>query len=341
MKRILVALDGSADSLAGGRLALDLAVGFEGRITALHVYDTAIHNTRFRQMEPGLPERYRGPESLHQLRREHDGLMSEGFKALSHGYLEPFLTEARRRAVPVTEVAVPGRNYPGILAQLREGEFDLVVLGATGLGAQEDGLLGSTVLRVLRRAPVDVLVARGAPARPRRSLIVAGIDGSPLAADAARQATAIAAALNWELELFAAYDTAFHRTIFRTMARSLSAGRQRETGLDRQEAVHEELIDKSLESLYGSFLKEAAGAAAVARPEVRSCLRPGKAYRALVDYGAESGAGLIVLGRYGHNYEAGSEIGSQAEAVVRLASCPVLISGGVASPAPGRGGEQA
>lgn len=322
---ILVALDGSEDSLAGGELALDIAERFGSGLRAVHVYDTAIHNTRFREMEPGLPPRYQTPDFKQKLRAEHDSLMQEGFMALSLGYMEDFLRRARERGVAVAETAVSGRNYLTLLDLLGQGDFDLAILGACGLGTQADGMLGSTVIRVLRRSPVDIIVAR---AGERRGGALACVDGSRRAASAMGKAAVLAGGMDWRLELLAAYDTAFHRTIFRTMARSLSAGRQQEIGLDRQEAVHEELIDKSLKALYGSFLEAAAAEVARGLPGAGTSLRPGKAYRAIVDHAAETGIGLIVLGRYGHNYQVGSDIGSHAEAVARLAPCHVLICGG-------------
>ncbi|MEW6521797.1 MAG: universal stress protein [Thermodesulfobacteriota bacterium] len=326
-KRILVALDGSEDSLAGARLVLELAEGLGSEVRAAHVYDTAIHNSRFREIEPGLPRQYQAPASMGRLRKEHNSLMSEGFMALSLGYMEDFLSRARQCGVIATEKAAAGRNYLGILEMLREEEFGLAVLGATGLGAQQDGMLGSTAVRVLRRAPGDILIARAARRETPGKVIMACVDGSLPAAAAMRKAVKLACAMHGELHLFSAYDTAFHRTIFKTMARSLSVERQREIGLDRQETVHEELIDKSLQSLYGSYVDKAAREAVLAMPDVQSCLRPGKAYRAIVDYAAEIEADLIVLGRYGHNYEEVSDIGSHAEAVARLAPCSVLVCG--------------
>lgn len=329
--KILVALDGSDDSLAGGSLALALAASWGAELRAAHVYDARIHSTRFREMEPGLPPRYRAGESLGRLRREHDSLMTDGFRALSLGYMEDFLAEAARCGVAATEEAMEGRNYVGLLELLGRERFDLIVMGASGLGAQRDGMLGSTALRVLRRAPCDVLIARaktpGCSGRPA----VACTDGSSHAGSALRKAAAAAASLAMEPHLFAAYDVEFHKTIFKTMARSLSTARQREIGLDRQEAVHEELIDKSLEALYSTFLQDGIRELALPEGEVRTSLRPGKAYRAIVDYAGETGAGLVAVGRFGHNFEPFSDIGSNAEAVARLAPCHVLVCNGGAN----------
>ncbi|MEW6428488.1 MAG: universal stress protein [Thermodesulfobacteriota bacterium] len=330
---ILVALDGSDDSLAGGRLALAIAGSTGAPLRAVHVYDTKIHNTRFREMEPGLPQRYREQAALGKLRHEHDLLMADGFRSLSLGYMEDFLAEADRMGVRATGEAVEGRNYIGLLSLLERHPVDLVVLGAAGLGKQGDGMLGSTALRVLRRASCDVLIARAGTGGIGGRTLLACTDGSAAATAALRRAAALAESLAAELRLFAAYDVEFHKTIFRTMARSLSMDRQRQIGLDRQEAVHEELIDKSLEALYSAFLQAGARELAVANGEVRTCLRPGKAYRAIVDYAGEAGAALVVLARFGHNLETASDIGSHAEAVTRLAPCHVLVCNGGETPA--------
>lgn len=322
---IVVALDGSEDSMAGGQLAIEIAEQFGSRISAVHVYDTKIHLSRFREMEPGLPARYRAPEYMGRLRSEHDSLMNNGFKTLSLGYMEQFLGQAREKGITVTEAPIEGRNYIALLELLKNEDFDLAVLGATGLGAQSDNMLGSTALRVLRRADCDILIARKRVNDKTPGPVVAGIDGSDNAHAAARLAETTAKALAAKLQLFAAYDVAFHRTIFKTMAHSLSAARQQQIGLDRQEAVHEELIDNSLKSLYGSFLKDVAVGLATPETDLLCTLRPGKAYRALVDYSEEILADLIVVGRYGHNREPLADIGSHAEAVVRLARCHVLV----------------
>jgi nucleotide-binding universal stress UspA family protein len=59
LARILVALDASdrADRALGE--AVRLAASAEGVVTGIHAYAAKLHDNRFRQMEGGLPERYR------------------------------------------------------------------------------------------------------------------------------------------------------------------------------------------------------------------------------------------------------------------------------------------
>lgn len=328
---ILVALDGSAQALAGGRLAVALAGRLGCAVVASHVYDTGIHTTRFRDMEPGLPAEYRGEDRLGPLRDSHGSLITEGFHALSHGYLDDFLAAARRAGVAATEAVAEGRNYASLLELAASREAGLIALGAQGLGDVGDGLLGSTALRVLRRAPGDVLVARGGGDGP----VVAGVDGSQDALAAARAAAAWAQALGRPLHLAAAFDPDFHVRVFQAMGRSLSPERQAEVGLDKQEALHHQFIDEGLATLYRQFLDEAVEHLASVGVDATAALLRGKAYRALVDHGRELGASLLAVGRFGH-HRGDADIGSQAEAVARLAPCSVLVAGVAGRAAAGR-----
>ena len=327
-ERILVALDGSEWSVCAGRMALALAGETGARVLACHVYAARLHTERFEVMEPGLPDRYQDEDALTHLRSAHTSLIGEGLQALSGGYVAPFLRDAEAAGVPVEEVHIEGRNYVRLLEAARDRAAGLIALGAHGLGALDDGLLGSTASRVLRHAPCDVLVARCDPADARRDPavgpVLAGIDGSPEAIAALAPAAVWARALGTELHLAAAYDPFLHRHVFDAMAQSLSAERQREVGLDRQEDMHKSFIDDGLGILYQQFLDEAAAGAEGAA----TSLLQGKAYRAVTREADRLGAGLIVVGRHGHHREGDAVIGSNAEAIARTASTNVLVVGG-------------
>jgi nucleotide-binding universal stress UspA family protein len=320
--RILVALDGSEFSASGGQIALALARGFDSEILACHVYDAKIHRTRFREMEPGLPARFQGKESIHNLRKAHDSLILDGFLALSQGYMEHFVADARQIGLTAREVTIEGRNYAKILEIALDRKADLIVLGAHGIGAFNDGLLGSTAARVLRHARCDVLIARRALGD---GAILVGIDGSDQAMAALRKGAILGRTLERSLHLAAAYDPDFHNEVFKAMAHSLSAERQEEVGLARQEGLHEQFIDGGLNALYKTFLERIRKQAGIMDIETSSKLLRGKPYQALVGYSGEIGADLVVVGRHGYHQEKVSQIGSNAEALVRLGKTNTLI----------------
>ena len=108
--RILVALDGSDVSLAGGGYALDLAQHLGSEIIAAHIYDAGLHSVRFREMEPVLPSEYQQESTLFELRDSHNDLIHDGFVSLSRGYMENYVKSAREQGVPVREIHREGRN---------------------------------------------------------------------------------------------------------------------------------------------------------------------------------------------------------------------------------------
>ena len=325
---ILVALDGSEPSRCAGRAVFVLASATGARVTACHVYGAQMHRRRFIDMEGGLPAEYQEQTRLHDLRAAHDQLIDEGFRALSTGYVEDFLVEAKAAGVPVSSATAEGRSYTGILRLAERDGVDLIALGAHGLGAVGDGLLGGTTTRVLANAPCDVLVSR---CPPGEGAILAGVDGSDEALQAAATAVAIGRAIDRPVRMTAAYDPDFHTHIFLTMGRSLSPERQEEVGLANQEKLHDDIINDGLGKLYAEFLSEAERRFGGNGVPVRTALTTGKPYCALNAQAAEIGADLIVLGRYGHHREPCSYLGSNAEGLLRTSSANVLLVGGVRS----------
>lgn len=321
--RILVALDGSRWSRAGGSVAIELARRVGAELFAVHVYDAGIHSLRFQEMEPVLPKRYRKQDTLKDLRDSHGRLMFEGFEAMSHGYMEDFVERAGKMGVPVRAVRREGRNYLTLLELIREFDVHLAVLGSFGLGRIPGGEIGSTVLRVLRGADCDVLVARR---RFRGKRLIVGIDGSGEALFALQRAAIWARAFDRDLDLTAVYDPFFHDQVFKIMAASFSPERQEEVGLVKQEELHEQIIDDGLGQLYRVFLEQAASQMRAAGFEAATHLQQGKAYRVLADTGKQPGVDMVVVGRFGQHREEGTALGSNSEAVVRLCRTNVLVA---------------
>ena len=321
--KILIALDGSEYARRGGRIALDLARNIGATLLACHVYGAELHNQRFRDMEPGLSDRYQGTPFLNELRHTHRSLITDGLRSLSMGYMEAYLADARNAGVQVREINVEGRNYVKLLEVARQEGADLVVLGAYGTGKLEDGNLGSTVTRVLRHAECDVLVVRNTPAPG--SCVLVGVDGSDCAETAARKAVVWSRVLQSPLHLIAAYDPDFHTQLFKSMACSVPPERMETIGLKRQEELHDQIIDDGLRTLYSGFVEKAVRLAGRLGATATSELVRGKAYRALVDQTETKNACMTVVGRFGHHREKDSWIGSNAEALVRLAHGNVLV----------------
>lgn len=109
---------------------------------------------------------------LHILRRDADIVTAEACLAEARDKLEHGAVDTRiRRGDPSGE----------ILAELKEGDFDLVILGPNEAPGLKRHLLGSVTTQVVRRAPSSVLVAQQARSGVGRILICSG--GSDAAED--------------------------------------------------------------------------------------------------------------------------------------------------------------
>jgi len=325
---IFVALDGSEPSRFAGQMAIALAGATGARVTAGHVYGAQMHRRRFSDMEPGLPAEYQERKTLTGLRTAHDRLMDEGFRALSGGYIEDFVASSRHAGITVGSATAEGRSYVGILDLAVRNKADLIALGAEGLGAVGNNMLGGTTTRVLMSAPCDVLIARR---RPGHGPILVGVDGSKEALQAVAVAAELGQTLGRPVTLAAVYDPEFHTHVFATMARSLSEERQEQVGLANQERLHDDIINDGLGKLYAEFLREAEQRFGGNGTVVRTALVTGKAYCGLASQARQLDADLVVVGRHGHHREVCSRLGSNAEGLIRSTSANVLLVGGVAN----------
>jgi nucleotide-binding universal stress UspA family protein len=325
-KQILVALDGSESSRHSGQAALVLAAAMGSSVTACHIYGVDIHRRRFTEMEPGLPANYQQRETLSKLRSSHEKLIREGFLALSAGYVDDFMSEARKSDISAESVALEGRSYTGILDLAKTRRCDLICLGADGLGAIGNGMLGGTTTRVLYGAPCDVFVARN---KPKNGPILTGVDGSTEALKSVAKAIKLGHTMKKAVRMVAVYDPDFHTHVFGAVAESLSSERQKETGLMDQEKLHDDIINDGLGKLYTNFLNEAVQRFSDEDVDVITSLVTGKAYHALDTQAKNHDADLIVISRHGNHREPSSRLGSNAEGLLRTTSTNVLLVGGI------------
>ncbi len=358
-KKILVAIDGSDYSLAGGQIALSIAKKLGAQILASNVYDAQIHTRRFHEMESILPGQYREADTEEQLREVHNVWTNEGFLALSKKRLSPYIEMCKKAGVEPVEVNRQGRNYVEILKAAEETGADLIIMGAAGIGAV-DNQWGSTAARVLRMANCDVMLARK---MPEGGDIVVGIDGSEEAEHALERAGAWAEALDKDIVLSAVYDPYFHNRVLESLEGASSAyetsyheeiykavethgdaehygSGHTQTAVqeadpaaphagahggghgESEDGGHDQMVDEGLAKLYEGFLQRAASKAS---GELRTELLKGKPYQRLAEHAHEAAADLVVAGRNGLHKSEFSSIGSNAEGIARMADTNVLI----------------
>ena len=137
-EKILVPLDGSEHSLNALEKALQIAKKFDGKITLINVYSVSSFRITPSQVFAYVVE----------LRKSGESILAEGKKI------------AFDKGIQVETLLKEGHIVEEILQKARDGNFDLIVMGARGISKIKEILLGSVSHGVTTHAPCPVLVVK-------------------------------------------------------------------------------------------------------------------------------------------------------------------------------------
>ncbi len=322
---IYLPLDNSAHSLAGVDIAIALAKQTGAQLTGSHVYAAKLHDRRFRQMEGGLPEPYKKEDKLVEQREVHDDLITRGLSVISDSYLDVFDVRCKNAGLEGRRVNLEGKNWQALVKDIGAGDYDLVVMGALGLGTVAHSQIGSVCERVSRRIACDLLTVRETEPRDDGAIVVA-LDGSPQSYGGLMTAIELGKHFGRSVEAVAVFDPHFHYVAFNSIAKVLSTEAAKIFRFEEQEKLHEEIIDSGLAKIYQGHLDVAARLAKEQGVELKTTLLAGKSFDQLLGFIKESKPWLMVLGRIGVHSEAGMDLGSATENLLRLANCNLLLS---------------
>ena len=137
-KKILVGIDGSANSIRGINEAISLARQSQGVITGIHV----------------LPE---FPPSYEINIKTYRSQLSKKAKK----FMESAKTSAARHGVEFNEKIASSRNsVDTIVGFARKSKFDVIVIGSRGLGSPKASYIGSVAHGIVNNSKVPVLVVK-------------------------------------------------------------------------------------------------------------------------------------------------------------------------------------
>ncbi len=325
-QRILLCVDNSTHSNYAVEKTAEIAAALQAKVVAAHVYAARLHDRRFADLEPGLPQQYQSPERLEASRRTHGSLIGKGLRMISDSYLQA--AAGKFNGLAVEHKNIEGKNYVELARESAQG-YDLAVIGSRGLGlATLNGqcppeTLGSVCERLVRQTRVDVLVVKDA--RPLGETILVGVDGSPQSYSALRKALTLATAVGGRVEVATCFDPHYHPVAFESIAKVLSEEDSRMFRFKDQEEIHDNVINKGLENLYRGYLENARIVAQGRDQTVETQLLQGKPAYEMVDRAREIEASLVVVGRFGLHCVEDQDIGCTAETLVRLAPTNVLV----------------
>jgi nucleotide-binding universal stress UspA family protein len=208
-------------------------------------------------------------------------------------------------------------------------QYDLLTIGAHGLGRQPFSQLGGVVSRILRGIEKDLLIVRDdKPFAEGRYMVC--VDGSSYSYKAMRVALEMAQAFGGSLYVCSAFDVEYHHVVFNNIKDVLSYQASKVFKFEEQEELHNNIIDKGLLKLCQANLKRAE-VMAQEFPDVpiKTQILVGKPFQVVMQWAEEIKPSLLVLSRHGAHRIDNTQLGSQAENLVRLAPCNTLMIGTV------------
>jgi len=326
-QRILVALDSSDHANAALRSATELAgLGSDAVITGSHVYAAKLHDLRFRQMEGGLPEQFRQEQELERQRDVHDDLIMRGLSIITDSYLDQAATHCDQLGIDFRRSSLEGKNYRALTTETNSGAYDLLVMGALGLGAIQGSRLGSVCRRVARRSAIDTLVIKDPGRAIKEGPIVVAVDGSPKAYGGLLTGLALAKHGQVPVKVIAAFDPYYHYVAFNRIAGVLSEEAGKVFKFKEQEKLHEEIIDSGLAKIYDGHLAVARSIAGEFGVEIETELLAGKPHDAIEKYVRKIKPSLLIVGKLGIHADDELDIGGNSEHLLENVDCAILLS---------------
>jgi len=323
---ILLAADSSDHANQGTLDAVSLAELWDARITATHVYAAKMHDMRFRQMEGGLPEQFRQEDELERQRVVHDDLITRGLSIITDSYLDQVDRICAEQKIDFTRSALEGKNYRELSREGNNGNYDLLIMGAEGLGAIKGSLIGTVCERVARRSEIDTLIIKTPQQGIQHGPIVVAVDGSFYSYGGLLRGIALAKQWQVPLHVISAFDPYYHYVAFNRIAGVLSEEAGKVFRFQEQEQLHEEIIDSGLAKIYDGHLSVAQGIADDYEIEIQTKLLDGKPWDAILKYLKKVNPSLLIVGKTGIHADDELDIGGNTENLMRLCKCSILLT---------------
>jgi nucleotide-binding universal stress UspA family protein len=152
--KILVPLDGSEHSVKALQNAIQIAKKFGGKLTLLHAYSIVVTPV----VVPGPTTLT--PSGVPVITPAEVSKMVEAAREVGRRILDEGERMASAEGMQTERVLREGDTVQEITKLAREGNFDLIVMGARGVSRLRELLLGSVCEGVAKHAPCPVLLVK-------------------------------------------------------------------------------------------------------------------------------------------------------------------------------------
>ena len=136
-KKILVPLDGSSNSMRGLDRAIEIAKGSDAEITGFYVFHLPV------------------AAGIKYTAKMKDEAQRKAVKAIG-----PAMNKTQKAGAVFKYKTGGGNTGSEIVKFAKNGKFDMIVIGARGVGGAKEAFLGSTSNYVMHKTKVPVLVVK-------------------------------------------------------------------------------------------------------------------------------------------------------------------------------------
>jgi len=284
-RHIIVATDFSDEAEHALRVGAGLARRLGSKLTLVHAFDATPYLRLLASKQP-----------------------ADAKSAMAAAATKELNSLSERFTDGVDDVEVVAVHCEGVAAGLcdyaREQDGSLIVIGTRGRGALMRVLVGSVAERVVRHAPCDVLVVRGAGEDWSPTRVVAPTDLSERASMAIAAVSELRQTLDAEVTLLHVYDDDLPVP---------ATGEFKLAGRDQVIADLTKDLERTRQALFGDAEDVAVELLVGPHPADAVC-----------KWLEDNDADLVVVSSHGRTGLAHMLMGSVAEAIIRYAPCPAL-----------------
>ncbi len=137
LKKILVPLDGSPNSIRGLDKAIEIAQGVNAEITGLYVFHLPL------------------AAGIKYTKKMNEQAEEKAVKSIG-----PALNRAEKSGVVFKYETGGGHTGSEIIKHAQKGKFDMIAIGARGQGGVKEAFLGSTSNYVMHKTKIPILIVK-------------------------------------------------------------------------------------------------------------------------------------------------------------------------------------
>ncbi len=292
-----------------------------------HVYAARLHDDRFRQLETGLPARFQTEKEVKRQRNIHDKLIETGLILISDSFLDVLDNRGEENDVEIERKLMEGIHFEQLAKDINSNDYDLVIMGAHGIGQVKRSEIGMVTGRVARLITTDMLIMREADRTLTDGKILVGVDGSAYCFVALRKALRLAQEFGATVHAVAAFDPFYHYAAFDNIRYVLSNQAGKVFKFEEQEELHNNIIDRGLKTVCEANLMRAEQVALEEGVEITTEVLVGKPFAKTVEVCERDDYDLTIIGRWGAHHVEGADMGSNTDNLLRLIPTNLLIVG--------------